>query len=105
MSTMKEQIMSIVGAVFRRGPVMITCEELDNFICDYLDQRLPADQLKIFEHHLELCEVCRDYLDEYRNTIELERRLLSSPEAAPPDEVPEDLVQAVLAARRGDKEP
>ncbi len=83
----------------RRMPGMITCQELDAFICDYLDGSLPPRQLKIFERHLKLCEACRAYLHGYRLTIALEKRLLATPEAPPPADVPEDLIKAILAAR------
>lgn len=100
MNVMMEQMKRFMGAVMRRLPGMITCAELDAFICDYLDDRLSARQLRVFEKHLSMCEACRAYLDEYRHTIELERQLLATPDAPPPGDVPEDLVTAILEARK-----
>jgi len=80
----------------RTMPLMLTCRELDEFVVDYLDGTLPAAKRRKFEMHLWLCPECRRYLDEYRRAIELSRRTLS--ELEPPEEMPEELVQAILDA-------
>jgi anti-sigma factor RsiW len=79
---------------------MITCEQFVTFLMDYLDEMLPADQRATFEAHLAICPSCVNYLATYRQTVELGRSLCASDQEAVPDEVPEALVRAVLAARR-----
>jgi anti-sigma factor RsiW len=79
---------------------MITCEQFVTFLMDYLDEELPSGQRATFEAHLDLCPPCRNYLASYRQTVELGRSLCRADQDAIPDEVPEDLVRAVLAARR-----
>lgn len=76
---------------------MISCEELIRFLLEYVEGSLPAEELQKFEEHLGVCEDCRAYLRTYEVTIRMEKSV------APidPDDVPEELVQAVLAARNG----
>ena len=83
-------------------PGMITCREFDAFVVDYLDGRLPAAQRDLFERHLGVCADCRRFLDNYRATLEAEKIAFTDEEPGL-EEVPEALIQAVLAARkRGD---
>jgi anti-sigma factor RsiW len=90
------------GTVFRRGPLMMTCAELEAFILDYLSGRLSARQRRIFSLHMLLCRECRDYLEAYRRTVTLERAAFRTPTAPTLEDVPEDLVKAILAARSVD---
>ena len=51
------------------------CQELVEVITDYLEDRLsPVDRAR-FEAHLEQCEVCRLYLEQFRATIRALGRL------------------------------
>ena len=87
------------GVMLKHGPRMITCREFDDFVLDYLDDTLPAGQRKIFELHLKICRECRDYLATYRRSIELGKAVFQQTDQAVPEDVPEDLVRAILAAR------
>jgi len=79
----------------------VTCEEFAGFMADYLGGELPSDTVAIFEHHLTLCPTCVAYLSNYRATIAAGKRAFKEAgDQLPPDEVPEDLIRAVLAARR-----
>lgn len=89
----------IKGAMLRHMHNMITCREFEEFIVDYLEGDLPPRQVKIFELHLRVCRECREYLAAYRRTIDL-GGAISAEEEALPEEIPEDLVAAVLDARR-----
>lgn len=77
----------------------MTCREFADFIMDYLAGQLPADARDPFEWHLSRCHNCQEYLAQYRNTIQAGRLAFQNPEEQVPDEVPDDLVKAVLAAR------
>jgi anti-sigma factor RsiW len=79
----------------------VTCRELNDFLADWTADALPADTRAAFERHLAGCEDCRVYLRSYEETIRLGREAFAQPDGALPDDVPEALVQAVLAARRG----
>jgi anti-sigma factor RsiW len=78
----------------------VTCRELADFIGDYLSGELPADARAEFEYHLRLCPNCRRYLADYAASVKLGKRAFDDENARLPEHVPEDLVQAILAARR-----
>lgn len=79
-----------------------TCRELIEFLHAYLDGELEPGRRRLFEEHLAACPPCRDYLDSYRATVALAGVAFEgcAPDDPPPGEVPEELVRAVLAARR-----
>lgn len=83
----------------RTMPLMITCRELESFIVDYLDDALPRRSRAVFELHIRLCRDCRSFLEAYRRTIDLSQAAMHEPAGAPIEQVPEDLVKAILAAR------
>ena len=78
----------------------MTCRELAEFIADYLSGDLPLQTRGKFDRHLTMCPNCVAYLSNYRDTIALGRRVFADDDAAVPDDVPADLVQAILASRR-----
>jgi len=78
----------------------MTCRELIDFLMSYLDGELPAAQNRSFEDHLHLCPACASYLDSYRTTVDLAQQVCNEADDGVPADVPEDLVAAILAARR-----
>ena len=77
-------------------PLMISCEEVEEFILTYLDGELPPRQKRIFEWHLKLCRECRDYLKAYQRSLELGKAALTREDLP---SLPEDLVKAIMASR------
>ncbi|HMN94840.1 MAG TPA: zf-HC2 domain-containing protein [Phycisphaerales bacterium] len=82
----------------------MTCQELIDFLAEYIDGSLDDAVRGAFESHLTRCADCRAFLGSYRATVELAASLRESSgaddqEAAVPPELPEDLVAAVLHAR------
>jgi anti-sigma factor RsiW len=77
----------------------MTCRELVEFLMDYLDGVLPEPERSCFEEHLGECPDCIAYLASYREAVRLGKEACTTGDAIPA-EVPEDLVRAVLAARR-----
>jgi anti-sigma factor RsiW len=79
----------------------MTCREIYDFLDDYLESGLPESTRREFASHLDRCESCRRYLATYVKTkdvaIAAERALDRDAAPAPP---PEELIQAVLDARR-----
>jgi len=77
----------------------MTCRELIDFLMDYRAGALPEAQCASFEAHLELCPPCVDYLRTYEETVRLGKGACNNPDDAVSEEVPDELVQAILSAR------
>ena len=77
----------------------MTCREFADFLADYMHGELRPETQAAFEHHLAQCVNCVRYLDHYRQTIALERRVFDDLSGELPDTIPEDLLAAIVAAR------
>ena len=86
-------------------PLMLTCQEVEGFLSDYYEGRLTKFERKKFEFHIMMCRECREFMTAYRNSIALGKSLFEVPDAPVSADVPEDLVQAILAARTDENEP
>ena len=81
----------------------LTCREFIDFLDDYVEGKQAPDVRAEFERHLVDCPDCVDYLKTYRDTISLAREACSKdPSLSAPDEVPEELIQAILNSRPRD---
>ncbi|MEQ8766540.1 MAG: zf-HC2 domain-containing protein [Planctomycetota bacterium] len=81
---------------------MMTCREFFEFISAYVDGELPDDVGDKFEEHIRACPPCVDYVASFQQTIEISKICCDSTVEAetPPDEVPEELIQAILRAKK-----
>jgi anti-sigma factor RsiW len=79
----------------------VTCREFADFIIDYVSGDLAANVSAPFERHLSRCPSCQAYLAQYRATVAAGKDAFSAPDGELPEDVPEDLIQAILASRRG----
>ena len=77
----------------------MTCRDFVEFLSEYFSGELAVVECAEFEAHLSECPACIAYLDSYRKTIQLLNAAYAHPEHQIPDEVPEQLVRAILAAR------
>ena len=77
----------------------MTCKELVEFLMDYLDGLLSEPERRRFEEHLGECPDCVAYLATYREAVRLGKEACAAGDSIPTD-VPEELVRAILAARR-----
>jgi mono/diheme cytochrome c family protein len=77
----------------------MTCRELADFLADYLSDDLSAETRTQFEQHLSRCPNCRQYLADYRATIELGRRAFTDEDAGVPAEVPEVTAERIEHGR------
>jgi len=78
----------------------MTCQELADFICDYVEGRLPEDQHEVFEEHLSVCPSCIAYIKSYEATCRMVKDCGGGAEDQDvPEKVPEALIQAILKAR------
>ncbi len=80
----------------------MNCREYVEFLMAYVNDELPPDQAAAFRQHISDCPPCINYLETYRDTLELEKRAYEEQEALF-EEAPENLVKAILAARGEDK--
>jgi anti-sigma factor RsiW len=79
---------------------IVTCREFAGFIDEWLDGRLPAAAREPFERHLIVCGNCARYLASYRQTIALGKQAFENLDAELPPDVPDELIDAILRARR-----
>lgn len=77
----------------------MTCREFAEFMADYRSGDLSAEARARFDEHMALCPDCVTYLKGYEAAIRLGRHAWA-PESPVPEDVPETLVQAILAARQ-----
>ena len=83
------------------GPAALTCRDFVALLFDYLLGGLGAEATAAMNAHLAACPSCVAYLKTYEASIRMGRLALALSDDPVPAEVPEALVQAVLAARRG----
>jgi len=78
----------------------MTCRAFVEFLSAYLDGELSSEERTRFDVHLSECPECSAYLRAYEATIRLAKDAFGGPDDPVPAEVPEELVRAILAARR-----
>jgi anti-sigma factor RsiW len=77
----------------------VTCRTFITFLMEYLGGELSAAERAEFDAHLAECPWCVAYLQNYQEAIRLGKAVFADEDAAVPEEVPEELVRAILAAR------
>ena len=78
----------------------MTCRECIEFFSAFVDGELSEDVRFRFDAHVAACPACAAYLKSYEATVKLAKAALSGLDDPVPADVPEDLVKAILAARR-----
>ncbi len=77
----------------------MTCNEFIDFLIDYYEGNLSEERRRLFEEHMGVCPDCVAYLDSYKKTINLVQESMANPNAELDDDVPHELVMAILAAK------
>ena len=75
----------------------MTCRDFAEFLLEYVEGTLPADARQRFDDHLAICPDCVHYLQQYRDTVQAGQAAFDD---ELPAAVPDDLVRAILDARR-----
>jgi anti-sigma factor RsiW len=53
----------------------VTCRELVELVTDYFEGALPDEDVRRFEDHIDLCDLCARYLAQMRLTIDTVGRI------------------------------
>ncbi|MBI3409796.1 MAG: zf-HC2 domain-containing protein [Planctomycetes bacterium] len=72
---------------------MMTCKELAELLQDFLDGELPKEYSDLICHHLRECGPCINFLESYKVTVTMCRKL-------PPLEMPVEMKERLQAAVR-----
>jgi anti-sigma factor RsiW len=78
----------------------MNCREFVDFLMSYLDGELDAEAHRVFESHLDGCPPCLAYLEDYKKTVELGKCACKDGTGPVPEDAPDDLVAAILEARK-----
>ena len=57
----------------------MTCSELIDALCDYVGDELVVERRESLELHLTTCHNCTFYLESYRHTVTLSRKMTCGP--------------------------
>jgi len=95
--TLMRPIMPIGAWYFRVSPKMITCREFNQFIFDYTENLLTEKQSKLFERHMKVCPMCRNFLKTYIAAYKAGKHVFPENNLNVPDTVPQDLLDAISA--------
>lgn len=82
-------------------PGQMTCAQFEQFVLDYTEDELPTSQRSRFEYHMRICPMCNSAFATYLRTIEITGQVLKDQSPTAMVEAPQDLVNAMLSARRG----
>jgi hypothetical protein len=78
----------------------MTCREFVELIRARLDHELEFNKCIRFDPHASVCGKCAAYLDGYRQTIEVTRRALCSPDLSDEDsELTDGLVEKIINSK------
>ena len=78
----------------------IDCKNLENFVVEFLDDQLPEHTKHAFLTHIKECEQCNDYLLSYKKTIDISKAAITENCSTGKTEIPEELVEAILAVSK-----
>jgi hypothetical protein len=71
----------------------ITCNEVVELVTDYLERALPADEITLFEQHINFCDGCIVYVEQMRSTVATVGRVRE-------EDVPPEAKDRLMAAFR-----
>jgi hypothetical protein len=71
----------------------ITCNEVVELVTDYLERALPADEMTLFEQHINFCDGCIVYVEQMRSTVATVGRVRE-------EDVPPEAKDRLMAAFR-----
>jgi anti-sigma factor RsiW len=78
----------------------LTCRDVAEFLMAYLAHELEPAQREAFEAHVAVCDRCVAYIRSYEQTVRLGKAAFGRLDQPVDEQVPQELVAAILAARR-----
>jgi anti-sigma factor RsiW len=81
-------------------PGGICCKQCTDALLDYVEGRLPPEQLRAFQEHTGTCQPCAIYLSNYKHITEMASKAGVGAHTEPPGQVPPRVIEAILKARR-----
>jgi len=71
------------------GKAAPSCREIVDLLMDYLEATLPPEEARALERHLADCPPCVAFVNTYKGTVQVARRLT-------PEEIPPQLTERLL---------
>ncbi|MBX2867590.1 MAG: zf-HC2 domain-containing protein [Acidiferrobacterales bacterium] len=81
-------------------PTEMTCQEMESFIDDYLDNKLSDLQRDTFDAHIDYCPDCFNFMVNYRNAIRLGKTAYADDYKDSCEKMPDNLVEAIMQASK-----
>lgn len=74
----------------------LSCQKVEEFLMAYIDNELSLWTWLRFRFHLMICPSCTNYLEDYRKTIKLGKRLFEKQDAPAKGQVPDAILNAII---------
>lgn len=87
---MKNHLMRMAAPMIRKLMGTPSCEEVNSFLMDYVDETLDPETSARYKKHLSRCGTCTSYLEQYQGTIKLAKECQEC-------DLPSDLVEHTLS--------
>jgi anti-sigma factor RsiW len=78
----------------------LTCRKVEEFLMAYLDHELSLFSRLRFKYHLMICSDCTNYMEEYKNSITLGKRVFESPDDIATGNVPDEILHAIMHVKK-----
>jgi hypothetical protein len=90
-------VQAVGGTMLKYLPGQITCREFEEFLSDYVEDRLTDAQLTLFNRHMAVCPFCRTSLAAYIKAVEMGQSACAEDEKDQIfDRAPQELIDAIL---------
>ena len=61
--------MNLIQKIMSVFNPMLSCEQVNQFIIDYLEGKLPPKTRSKFDAHISMCKNCGAYFEQYNQTV------------------------------------
>ena len=78
----------------------MSCKEVEEFLMDYLEGNLGFCTRTRFRLHILMCPDCSKYIEEYKNTVSLNKSMFELINDESIEDVPEEIINAILSIKK-----